>query len=321
MQTGDFLHILHRGHPNMRDPYRHLAAALAALALLIACDRSATDDGSRQPAATVTAPGAGDSWRADVAAIASAGDNVARLGAIRQRMQAIGLAPADTAFDSGDRSGTNLTAIVSGKDDAPLLLLGAHADRVDQGDGATDNASGAAVVLALAQRLHDRPLAHHRVAVAFWDLEEAGLLGSKAYVAEGGERPALYVNFDVFGWGDTLWMMTPDPAHRLVADSAAAAAAAGTGFAPGEQYPPTDHRAFLDAGWPAVSYSLVGGDEIPSILAMYDGQRPDPLPKVMQVIHSPADTVEQIDAVAVARGVDVVEDALRRWDAAMPRAD
>ncbi|WP_407351489.1 M28 family metallopeptidase [Luteimonas sp. R10] len=299
----------------MRDPYRQLAAAFAAFALLVACDRSATD-GNRQPVATATAPaGAGDGWRSDLAAIASAGDNAARLGAIRQRLQAIGLAPAETAFDGGGRSGTNLTAAVSGGDGAPLLLLGAHADRVDQGDGATDNASGAAVVLALAQRLRERPLAHHRVAVAFWDLEEAGLLGSRAYVAEGGERPALYVNFDVFGWGDTLWMMTPDPAHRLVADSAAAAAAAGTGFAPGEQYPPTDHRAFLEAGWPAVSYSLVGGDEIPSILAMYDGKRPDPLPKVMRVIHSPDDTIDQVDPAAAARGIDVVEDALRRWDA------
>jgi hypothetical protein len=40
------------------------------------------------------------------------------------------------------------------------------------------------------------------------------------------------------------------------------------------------------------------------------------MPKVMQVIHTDGDTLAQVDANAAVRGVDAVEVALRRWDAA-----
>jgi hypothetical protein len=110
-------------------------------------------------------------------------------------------------------------------------------------------------------------------------------------------------------------MMTPDQAHPLVTSTRDAATARGLALTAGEQYPPTDHRAFLRAGWPAVSYSLVGADEIPGILEMFAGKRVMSRPKVMTVIHSPNDTVEHIDATAAARGVDAVEAAIRAWDA------
>jgi aminopeptidase S len=172
------------------------------------------------------------------------------------------------------------------------------------------------VVLALARRFRQQPLQHHRVAAAFWDLEENGLLGANAYVTEGGERPALYVNFDVFGWGDTVWMMTPEPEHPLVAPSARATASRSLRLSSGDRYPPTDHLAFLRAGWPAVSYSLAGHDEIEQILQVFSGETPATMPKVMQVIHSEHDTTEQVDAAAVEAAIDAIEAALREWDAA-----
>ncbi|MFZ5634951.1 MAG: M28 family metallopeptidase [Pseudomonadota bacterium] len=266
-----------------------------------------------KPAATV-APQQG--WYRDVAAMADAGDNAARRAHLQTRLERLGLRVEQRAFAADTLQGENLLADLGGPADAPLLLIGAHSDRVDAGRGATDNASGSAVVLALAERLRRKPLAHHRVRVAFWDLEEHGLLGASAYIEQNGERPALYINFDVFGWGDNLWMMTADAAHPLVAASREAAQAQGLAITAGEQYPPSDHRAFLKAGWPAVSYSLVGSEEIPGILEMFAGKRPMSRPKVMNVIHSPADTVEQVDANAAEKGVDAVEAAIRRWDAA-----
>ncbi|MDI9239658.1 M28 family metallopeptidase [Lysobacter sp. LF1] len=248
--------------------------------------------------------------------IAAAGDDVGRRAAITARLDTLGLEWKTLAFDAKQRPGENLYAEVAGPAGAPLLLIGAHSDRVAVGDGATDNASGSATVLALAQRFKQRPLQHHRVAVAFWDLEEAGLLGSKAFVADGKTRPALYVNFDVFGWGDTLWMMAPTDAQAtLVQGSRTASQGNRLQLVSGEQYPPTDHLPFLAAGWPAVSYSLVGRDEAALVLDAYAGKKLAQPPKVMQVIHSDRDRVDQIDAAAVARGVDAVEQALREWDA------
>lgn len=261
------------------------------------------------------APAATTVWSRDVAAIADAGNNRARLEAVRRRLQASGFEVTRLPFTSDGHRGVNLFAHVAGDPGDPLLLLGAHADRVEPGEGAVDNASGVAVVLALAERLRERPLAGHRVAVAFWDLEERGLLGAQAYVAGGGEQPALYVNFDVFGWGDTLWMMAPELSDRLVAAGGVAAESAGMGFsATSEHYPPTDHLAFLRAGWPAVSFSLLDADEVDPLETIVRGQQPDRIPRVMRVIHTAEDVRGQLDPEAVAGGLDAVEAALREWD-------
>lgn len=288
-------------------PNLHLAVLACTLALP-ACARPGPD----APAPTSDAAKA---WLTDVAAIADADAGTGRRTAIQARLDRLGIAWHNSPFEIDGQNGTNILAEVSGDGTAPVLLLGAHSDQVSKGEGATDNASGSATVLALAQRLKAKPLAHHRVAIAFWDLEEKGLLGSKAYVANGGAKPALYVNFDVFAWGDTVWMMTPDANGSLATASRDTTSANGLKLAAGEHYPPTDHLSFLKSGWPAVSYSMVGDDEITAILDAYAGKKPAAMPKVMQVIHTNGDTLAQIDADAAAHGVDAVEAALRRWDA------
>jgi aminopeptidase S len=254
-------------------------------------------------------------WHDQVEAISANGSTSARGDAIGARLDTLGIAWKREAFEQDGQAGQNLVADLGGPDKAPLLLIGAHYDKVDVGHGATDNASGVAAVLELAQALQAKPLAHHRVQVVFWDLEEKGLLGARAWVAtEGREKPALYVNFDVFGWGDTLWMMTPDSGTALVAALRTASQHEKLGFSPGDKYPPTDHLAFLKAGWPAVSFSLVGSDEIDPILAVFGGGKPEQVPKVMQVIHSERDTAAELDGARVDDALRVVEQGLRNWD-------
>lgn len=293
---------------------RSSCSALLAAALLAACASPAPVATQADAGASVSHDGA-KAWLADVTAISAADDNAGRRAAIESALAASGMSAERKPFAIDKREGVNLFADVGGPADAPLLLIGAHSDKVKAGRGATDNASGSAAVLALAQRFKQRPLRHHRVRVAFWDLEELGLFGSRAYVADGKEKPKLYVNFDVFGWGDALWMQTLDEAHPLVSASREATEATGIALSAGKEYPPTDHLAFQKAGWPAVSYSLVGRREISGILAEFAQKKVDPPPKVMQVIHSDNDTLAQLDATEAARGVDAVEAALRRWDA------
>lgn len=293
----------------MRQPARYSSVALALL--LAAC-------ASNRQAATVDVA---TQWREQVAAISAGDDTAARGEAIKTRLSALNLTAREVPFTSGKLKGSNLFADLGGPAGAPLLLIGAHYDRVDVGRGATDNASGSAAVLELAAALKARPLKNHRVVVAFWDLEERGLLGAKAYVADGGsEKPALYVNFDVFGWGDTLWMMRPSKELWLDAETAAAAKANAVGLSAGENYPPTDHLAFLKAGWPAVSFSLTDKAEIDGVLAAYkqlnaDAKAKPVMPKIMQVIHSERDTVDELEPADVPRALRTIEDALRAWDA------
>lgn len=303
----------------MRTMIRH--AFVVCVLSLAACAQAGADNARAAGAARPQGPlsPAATSWLSDVRAIADADAAEGRRVAIQKRLDAIGVEWHAHPFEVKADRGTNLLAEVAGDADDPLLLLGAHWDQVSKGEGATDNASGSAIVLALAQRLKERPLAHHRVAVAFWDLEEKGLLGAKAYVANGGARPALYVNFDVFGWGDTLWMMTPEADGLLARASAATTAANGLQLSAGERYPPTDHLAFLKAGWPAVSYSLLDNGEIAPILDAYAGRKLPAKPRLLQVMHSDGDTLAQVDANAAARALDAVEAALRHWDAESAR--
>ena len=88
-----------------------------------------------------------------------------------------------------------------------VVMLGGHLDGWHAGTGATDNASGVAVMMEAVRILQALGLEPRRtIRVAFWTGEEQGLLGSRAYVAEHfgtyeNPKPAFddfggYVNVD-----------------------------------------------------------------------------------------------------------------------------
>ena len=84
----------------------------------------------------------------------------------------------------------------------PKMILGGHYDSVPGSPGANDNASGTAVVLAIARNLSNTPQARQIWFVAF-DGEEDGLHGSRAFVnaAEPQFLSGLkgMINFDMVG--------------------------------------------------------------------------------------------------------------------------
>lgn len=72
-----------------------------------------------------------------------------------------------------------------GKKKDEVVIIGAHFDSWHAGTGATDNASGSAVMMEAMRILKSlgTPL-DRTVRIALWSGEELGLLGSKAYVKE-----------------------------------------------------------------------------------------------------------------------------------------
>jgi Zn-dependent M28 family amino/carboxypeptidase len=83
-----------------------------------------------------------------------------------------------------------------------VVMVGAHLDSVQRGPGINDNGSGSAAILETAlQMAKVKP--RNKLRFAWWGGEEAGLLGSTAYVAglNQAERDkiALYLNFDMVG--------------------------------------------------------------------------------------------------------------------------
>ncbi|WP_420386169.1 M28 family metallopeptidase [Roseivirga sp.] len=64
------------------------------------------------------------------------------------------------------------------------IILGAHYDSVRDCPGANDNASGVALAYSVAQHIASLPDRKYNMKVVFFDEEERGLIGSKAYAQQ-----------------------------------------------------------------------------------------------------------------------------------------
>lgn len=89
----------------------------------------------------------------------------------------------------------------------PSVIIGAHYDSVVGSPGANDNASGTAVILAIARQFANTPLASKIWFISF-DGEEDGLQGAKAFVnsvkPEFLDRLKGMLNFDMVGVNEQL---------------------------------------------------------------------------------------------------------------------
>jgi Zn-dependent M28 family amino/carboxypeptidase len=121
--------------------------------------------------------------------------------------------PGSTGFvevpPAEQRPQVNVIAELPGENDDNVVMAGAHLDSVRAGPGINDNGSGSAALLEVAQQLANlKP--QNTLRFAWWGAEEAGLIGSTAYVdglsqAEK-DRIALYLNFDMVGSPNYIFM-------------------------------------------------------------------------------------------------------------------
>ena len=94
----------------------------------------------------------------------------------------------------------NLIADSKQGDPERTIVVGAHLDSVEEGPGINDNGSGTGSLIEMAEEIADLPKApRNRIRFAFWGAEEAGLVGSTAYVAdliESGEIDNIEANLN-----------------------------------------------------------------------------------------------------------------------------
>jgi aminopeptidase YwaD len=213
-------------------------------------------------------------------------------GTLRGRSQipAISLSRADgqTLMDSIDQ-GEPVEATVAVQDNAVpsrnviaelpgagdgVIVVGAHYDTVPDSVGASDNSSGVAALLAVAERLRGRSFPFTVRFVAFGS-EETGLHGSEHYVdslsPEELENIRLMINLDSIGSGDRLvvagdrWVIQHVNEVATRQGIALGVSARGTSG--------SDHANFREAWVPVIFF------------------RSDDLSR----INSPADTMEHIN--------------------------
>lgn len=132
---------------------------------------------------------------------------------ILSRFAEIGLSPVGDKFeqaftftkrDGSTVQGTNLVARIKGTKPGKAMVVSAHYDHLgvrggEIYNGADDNASGLAGLLAVAEAFKAKPPTHD-VILAVVDAEEGGLRGARAFAAAPPvplETVVLNVNFDM----------------------------------------------------------------------------------------------------------------------------
>jgi Zn-dependent M28 family amino/carboxypeptidase len=209
----------------------------------------------------------------------SAGSARARAWIIGE-LAAMGAKAAGTSFEqrislrprpgSTDTVGANIVARIPGtKGSGPVLVLSAHYDHlgVRNGEvfnGADDDASGCIALLTIAEQLLASPPTHD-VILAFFDAEETGMVGSRAFVNAPPvplERIGANLNLDMVGRqdGGALWVSgtAHHPTLKPLAEAAAQGASVTVRFGhdtkggkPGDDWTnSSDHAAFHAKGIP-----------------------------------------------------------------------
>jgi Zn-dependent M28 family amino/carboxypeptidase len=185
-----------------------------------------------------------------------------------------------------------------------------------------DNAASAVAMVEAAKLLRGVAL-KHRVRVLLTDQEEQGLLGARAWIARHGvAQLAGVINADVAAYGETLMYGLNNGAQskglvRALREVCAERAMDCEGYT---IYPPSEDRAFSAAGAPVVSIGFqdaVGARQMWLMMntpntGFAQGFRP----KVFATIHTPADTLTELDPATVARAAEVFANLVRKIDAA-----
>jgi hypothetical protein len=102
----------------------------------------------------------------------------------------------------------NVICVLPGSSDK-TLIVGAHFDRVRDGDGVVDNWSGASLLPSLYESIKATPRRHTYIFIGFTD-EEEGLVGSSFYAHKMTEQQIVnttaMVNMDTLGLAPTeIW--------------------------------------------------------------------------------------------------------------------
>lgn len=203
---------------------------------------------------------------------------------VERRFREVGIAPlgpqgfaAPFSFERAGATleGVNLVGVIRGRSDPErFIVLSAHYDHLGVRDGAVyngadDNASGVAAMLAVARDLKARPPEHSVLIVAF-DAEEGGLRGARVFVASPPvplKSVLLNVNLDMVSRSDKGELYAAgthqNPRLRPVLEAVAARAPVRLLFGhdrpelgPDDWTLLSDHAAFVQAGVPFVYFGV-----------------------------------------------------------------
>jgi Zn-dependent M28 family amino/carboxypeptidase len=242
---------------------------------------------------------------------------------ILERFETVGLEPTGRSFlqsfrftnprDSLSYEGVNVIGMVRGSEcPERYIVVSAHYDHlgVRNGqiyNGADDNASGTAALLALARYFVENPPSHSILFVAF-DAEEMGLQGARHFIADPPvnlQNIDLNVNMDMISRNPADEIYAAGTYHYPFLREHLERAAEGSHLTllfghdrpdlpPGDDWTmSSDHGPFHEAGIPFIYF---GVEDHPGY-------------------HHPSDTFENITPGFYIRAVDLILDAILELEA------
>jgi hypothetical protein len=154
-----------------------------------------------------------------------------------------------------------------------IVVVGAHFDLVEVGDGVVDNRSGASLLPSLYEGIAGVPRRHTFRFVAFSG-EEKGLAGSKAYVQQLGkthEQVIAMVNMDTLGLAESeVWVNRADPKLVQLMDVTAVALKLPVSGVNVEQVGSTDSQPFREKQIPAITIHSLTQQTLPILHSSKD---------------------------------------------------
>ncbi len=179
------------------------------------------------------------------------------------------------------------------------IVLGAHFDSARQSPGANDDATGCAAVLGTARYLVGLLERSKNIYIVFFDEEERGLVGSRAFAGmlQEEERVVVAVHtIDQMGWdadGDRAIELELPYDGALDLYRKAASASGYSSQLHITEEPGSDHSAFRRLGMPAVGLTeeYRNGDTTP-------------------YIHRPGDTWDTVDFDYLAIVTRLIQNAM-----------
>ncbi len=204
---------------------------------------------------------------------------------------------------NAQKTAINLIGRKDGIDaDGPYLVVSAHYDHLGEGggeifNGADDNASGVAALIAVAEWFAENPPEHTVIFVAF-DAEEEGLMGARTFVRNPPvplEQIALNINLDMVARADESELYAAGAFHtpQLVPIIDQASAASPLSVLRGHDRPSdgdqdwtllSDHGPFHQAGVPFVYFGVEDHDDYHQVSDEFSKIDPDKFLRAVEAI-------------------------------------
>ncbi len=200
-----------------------------------------------------------------------------------------------------DSDAFNVVGEIKGSDLAgEVVVVGAHLDSWDVGQGAHDDGAGVVHVVEAMRAIHARGTPRRTVRGVLFANEENGLRGGRAYfAAHGHERHAAALESDLGGGSPRGWGVTATPEQRAWIEPMLSAS-----------------RLWVREGGGGADISPLTDDGVLSVGLIPDDEH------YFDYHHTWADTVDKVDPIALAEGTIAVTElawALANADGAPPK--